>query len=94
MAPLAQDAESLASRNALKAVVDRQSELTKLAGRKTASVAQRELDDLGKDILNFEFKQGERAGQTILEEPGKFMRMRSKDDLAEVPSAVHERRPH
>lgn len=75
--------ESASARSALKAAVDRQSELSKMVGRKGMAQGTELLERVGRDIRDFRFSEGPRAGEGILSRDG-VLKMRSREEVAQV----------
>lgn len=86
---LADSVEQIANRSALKAAVDRQSELGKMVARKGYREAAAEFDQVGRDINSFRFEQGPRKGEGVLSSKGA-LDIRSPEEIAQVLQEAKE----
>lgn len=62
---LQQGARELANESALKAAGAQGSDFRRIVGRRTGEAAERRIDELGQELLHYEFKSGQRQGQRL-----------------------------
>ena len=60
-----QGARELANESALKAAGARGSDFRRIVGRRTGEAAEKRIDDLGQELLHYEYKTGPRQGQQL-----------------------------
>ena len=62
---LQQGARELANESALKAAGAQGSDFRRIVGRRTGEAAEKRIDELGQELLHYEFKTGPREGQQL-----------------------------
>jgi hypothetical protein len=60
-----QSARELANESALKAAGARGSDFRRIVGRRTGESAEKRIDELGQELLHYEYKTGPRQGQQL-----------------------------
>lgn len=62
---LQQSAREVANESALKAAGAQGSDFRRIVGRRTGEAAEKRIDELGQELLHYEFKTGPRQGQQL-----------------------------